>query len=729
MGIESVGPAPGMKLRRVETPTVLQLEAVECGAAALGIVLASHGLWEPLESLRTACGVSRDGSKASNILKAARERGMTARGFRKQPLELIDLPLPMIVFWNFNHFLVVEGFGREVVYLNDPAGGRRTVGWEEFDQAFTGVVLVFEATPEFRPGGVRPGVLRALLGRLAGFGNAFAFLALVGLTLVLPGLVLPALSRIFVDEILVGQQRNWLTPLLMGLAVTALVRSALTLLQKHYVLRAETAIAVSSASRLFWKMLRLPVEFYTSRYAGEIGSRMAINDRLAKMIAAELPTMALNITTALFFFAVMLTYDVPLALTSFAFAAANLWLLQSVSVRRKAMNQKLAIDGGKVAGASINGLTLMETLKASGAEGDFFEKWAGYQARWLSSMQQLARSSLLFSALPSALASVEAALLVGIGGLRVMEGAMTLGMLVAFQSLAQSFSGPVRELVALGDRMQQLQGDIDRADDVLRAAPDPGAAMTAPDAKAIGAGRLRGHVELKNVTFGYSRAAPPLLRDFSLAVEPGQRIGLVGASGCGKSTVARLVMGLYEPWTGTILFDGRPRGEWDRDQLAISVAMVDQDIVLFGGTIRDNLTLWDATVPDEAVVSAAQDACIHDAITGRAGTYDAMVEEGGRNFSGGQRQRIEIARALVNNPAILVLDEATSALDPLAEEEIEANLRRRGCTSIVVAHRLSTVRDCDRIYALREGLVVEEGTHDELMRLPDGYYRQLVGSE
>jgi NHLM bacteriocin system ABC transporter peptidase/ATP-binding protein len=720
---------PGVRrTRRVRTPTILQLEAVECGAAALAIVLAHHGRWIPLDQLRLECGVSRDGSKASNVVRAARGHGLEGRGFRREPGALLDMPLPLIVFWNFNHFVVVEGFSADRVYLNDPATGRRTVDWDEFDLSFTGVVLSFEKTADFQTAGRPPRIGAALAARLRPFRGAFHALVVVGLMLALPGIAIPAFSRIFVDEILVAGRQSWLLPLVIGMSFTALLRAGLLVVQKQLLLSLETALTVTSAADLFWRLLRLPIEFYTQRYAGEVGSRLVTNNRVASTVAVDLPATVLNIATACFFLAVMAHYDLVLTLISLAFALANVALLQAVSRRRQAASQRLSIDEGKLVGVAMSGLTLIESMKASGAENDFFERWAGHQARWLTAMQEQARSSLLLNALPMTFAAMEAALIVGIGGQRVIDGAMTLGMLVAFQSLAQSFAEPVRALVGIGARLQQLPGDISRLDDILKVPLDPHGEGVGPATAYCDGPRLQGRIELRQVTFGYSRTEPALITDLSLTLEPGQRVALVGASGCGKSTVAKLLTGLYQPWSGEVLIDGRPRQAWDRALLAASMTAVDQDIVLFEGTIRENLSLWDDAIDEGALVRAAVDACIHDVIAGRPGGYDAVIGHDGREFSGGERQRLEIARALAGDPRLLVLDEATSALDPLLEREIDLRLRARGCTSLVIAHRLSTVRDCDCIHVMDRGRIVESGRHDQLMAIPDGFYRRLVAS-
>jgi NHLM bacteriocin system ABC transporter peptidase/ATP-binding protein len=703
------------------------MEATECGAAALAIVLEHFGTYVPLAELRQQSGVSRDGSKASNVLKAARQHGLEAKGFKKEPAALRELPMPVIVHWNFNHFLVVEGVGKNVVYLNDPATGPRTVTDEEFDHAFTGVVLTMRPSPEFQPKGRRPSLWPSLLSRLSGSSAGLWFVVLAGLLLVLPGLVIPVFSKVFVDEVLISGKHDWLPALLSGMALTAVMRAVLVWLQRTYLLELVVKLAVSSASGFMWHALRLPVPFFFARSPGDLAGRVQLNDEVADLLSGRLSSVVLDLMLIAFYGALMFYFDPLLMLVGVVGAALHLLLLKLAERLRTDLSRVVSQEGGKLAGVAAGGLQMIETLKATGAEADFFGQWAGHQAKLIVAQEKLARREQLLMVAVSALSRVSTVLVLGLGALRVMDGHMSVGTLVAFQSLMASFLSPIESLGQFGALLQHLRGGVERLDDVLGHARDPSTAVSRDDGGEPESRRLTGEIELKQVSFGYLPFSPPLLQELSLQLSPGQRVALVGGTGSGKSTVAKLVTGLYEPWSGEILFDGEPRATLPRSALASSLSMVDQDITLFEGTIRENITLWDDTIPETDVVEAAKDACIHEDITKLQGGYDARVTEGGFNFSGGQRQRLEIARALVRQPAIVVLDEATSALDADTERRVDENLRRRGCSCLIVAHRLSTIRDCDEIVVLDRGRVVQRGSHEQLMS-EEGLYRALIAA-
>jgi NHLM bacteriocin system ABC transporter peptidase/ATP-binding protein len=725
------------KNKKVNVPSVLQMEAVECGAASLAMVLAYYGKFVPLEQLRVDCGVSRDGSKASNMLKAARQHGLEAKGFRKEPEGVRDLRLPMIIFWNFNHFVVLTGIKGKRVYINDPASGPRVLTYDEFDQSFTGVVLEFERGPEFKKGGAKPSIVTALRKRLVGTKLALTYAVLAGVCLVIPGLVIPVFSRVFLDNILISGRKDWILPLLWVMGITLAVMAILTWLQQYYLLRLESKLALTSSARFFHHVFRLPTTFFSQRQTGEIANRIQLNDTVAMLLSGDLATNIINLITIIFYAVIMVQYNVTLTGVGAGIALINFLALRYVSKHRTLLNKKLRQEQGKLIGTAMSGLQMIETLKATGSETDFYALWSGYQAKVLNAEQELGVTSRLLNQLPVLLSSLNSVVMLVLGALLVMSGDFTMGMMMAFQSLMTNFISPVNQMVSLGAKVQEAEGDMNKLDDVFKHHVDEQFRPTVPPPEKSSAPqqqesvkeapiKLEGYLELHHITFGYSRLGPPLLTDFSLSLTPGKRVALVGGSGSGKSTVAKLVTGLYDPWEGDILFDGRPRNAYLRSLVTNSLAMVDQDIFLFGGTVRENLAMWDSTVPDEYILQAARDACIHDDIAIRPGGYESVIEEGGANFSGGQRQRLEIARSLVTNPRLLVLDEATSALDANTEKLVDDNIRRRGCTTLVVAHRLSTIRDADEIIVLEKGQVVQRGTHDEMVKDPESPYAKLI---
>ncbi len=716
-------------MRRARTPAVLQLEVAECGAASLSIILAYHGRIEQLATLRRECGVSRDGSNAANVVKAARRYGMQAKGFAKDIPALQVVKPPYIVFWNFDHFLVVEGFGKSGVFLNDPATGHRTVTLDEFEKSYTGVTLVLEPGPEFTKGGRAPSMAKAVAARITGAFGAIAYCVLAGLLLVLPGLAVAGFHQVFLDGVLLEHRVDWLRPLILAMLIALLVQAALMYLQLKYLRRLKIMLSIKLSSRFMWHMLQLPAVFYAQRFAGEVANRGRLNDKLAGALSGKLTRACIDVIMMTFYAVMMYYYDAVLTSVGIGVAVINILVLRWMSRRRVEANMRVLQDYGKADGTALAGLQSMETLKSAGLEPKFFAKWSGHYAKATNARQDLEVSNQMLSVLPSLLTSIAMTLLLIVGGYRIIHGHLTIGMLVALQSLMRSFLSPITNLVNLGGLVQELQGDLQRVDDVLAhpvdEPPKASEREATGDHKII---RLKGYVELSGVTFGYSPLEEPLIRGFDLSIRPGERIALVGRSGSGKSTLLKLIGGELKPWEGRILFDGRNRDEIPLDVLVNSFSIVEQDIFLFGGAVRENLTLWDSTVPDPNLARACEDAVIRDDVLELPGGYDGTLLEGGSNLSGGQRQRLEIARALVNDPSILVLDEATSALDAETERLVLERLRMRGCSTIIVSHRLSAIRDCDRIIVMEQGRIVEQGSHEELWGAGDRYV-ELLRSE
>ncbi|NDD29363.1 MAG: NHLP family bacteriocin export ABC transporter peptidase/permease/ATPase subunit [Proteobacteria bacterium] len=704
------------------------MEAVECGAASLTMICSYYGLWIPLEKMREQCSVTRNGANALNLIKAARTHGFTATGNRLAWDALAGIKLPAILFWRFSHFVVLEGFTREGAWLNDPSAGPRFVAKEEFIREYSGVALTFETTPQFKRGGHRKSTWKAIRKRVRGSESGLLYVFLAALALVVPGLVIPSFLRVFVDEIIGNARHRWILWLFTAMAGMATLNAIITFMKSYFLARLETRLAVVSSSEFFWHVLHLPMAFFSQRMGGDIASRVEINDKVASLSTGSLASAALNVLMVGFYGMVMYFYDPLLTLITAGLSAMNFILLTVISRTRVDANMSLLSVQSKVQGTTVSGLAMIETLKATGRESDFFVRWAGYTTRMVNTQQHLSTSSLFLSVFPTLVSSLSNLAVIYFGGMRVMRGDMTMGMLIAFQSLSGQFVSPINSMVSYGSQMQELVGDLSRLEDVLlndASYPPDEADLVTRDSSL---GRLDGRLELKNLTFGYSRIDPPQLDSFSMTLEPGQRVALVGSTGSGKSTLGKLICGLLDAWSGEILFDGKPRTAWPRSVITTSLAQVDQDIVLFAGTLRENLTLWDNDIDEASITQALKDAGIYEAVISRPSGIDAEVQEAAHNFSGGERQRLEIARALVTNPRILVLDEATSALDPIVEKKIDQAVRRRGCTCVIIAHRLSTIRDADEIIVLEHGKVVERGDHETLVARK-GEYWKLIQAE
>lgn len=703
------------------------MEAVECGAASLGIILGYWKRFVPLEELRVACGVSRDGSNALNLIKAAEKYGLVGKGKKKEIEELYEIEHPAVIFWNFNHFLVLEGFGKKKIYLNDPAFGPRTVTYKEFAQGYTGIVLSFTPGSEFEKGGQTFSLTKELVRRLRSVKMPLFYLFLTGLCLIVPGLALPAFTRVFIDEVLVSNVLGWNWNFILGLLLTTTIGGCLYFLQQYVFKFLHGRLSIQFSKDFLWHLLKLPVEFYTQRFSGEIAYRVALNNEITHMMTGSLAMTCLDLVVVIFYGFIMLRYDLLIGGIGFAAAIANILIFWGIQRGRKDSYARLQQEKGKWMGNAIGALQQMDTIRSAGIESDFFARFAGYYTKNLNARQEISKNDAILGTVPIFLQGLAIAGLLVLGALKVMDGQLTIGMLMALQVLMISFLHPITNFVNFGLVMQNLKIDLARLADVLNNRTDP-IYDESPPLSASPTSKLQGYLEFRDITFGYSPLAPPLIESLSFSIKPGQRVALVGPSGCGKSTVAKLACGLYRPWKGDIFFDGKPHRETSSKILVHSLASVDQSIFLFSGTVRENLTLWNSSVTDEMLMHAAKDACIHNEIIERDQGYEAELIEGGKNFSGGQRQRLEIARALLYSPSILVMDEATSSLDSETEKQISDHMRRRGCSAIMIAHRLSTIQDCDEIIVLNKGKVVERGTHTELKE-KKGFYFDLVEAE
>lgn len=705
-----------------KTPTIYQMEATECGAASLSMILGYYGKHMALEQMRIETGVSRDGCNAKNILRAARKFGLEAKGYRKSLEGLLECKPPCIIHWNFNHFVVWEGVKGKYAYINDPGMGRRKLTMEELDDCFTGIVLTFAVTENFQKQKGERTLFSFIKSRLQGQYSSIAALVFIGICLVFPGLLIPVFSQVFVDDILLGGNQDWITVFLVIMAFTVLFQAILTYYRGMLLEKLQNKMALISAHSFLFHMFRLPISFFDQRYAGDLSERVENNNNVSVFLAGDLAETLLNILVASFYLILLLIYSPLLTVIGICNVIFNIIVMKFSSDAIANITMKLQQDQGKMIGSIFAGLNITSTLKASGAENEYISRIQGYYAKTVLMEQKMGRLQQILNAIPQVANEITNVLVLMAGGLLVIRGQMTAGMLIAYSSLLESFTEPVNQLVGFIQKIQTLKADMSRVEDIMKYEKDEkfGKREEIPMNN-----KLSGEVELKEISFGYSILEKPLVENFNFHLKSGSSIAFVGASGCGKSTVSKIVSGLYLPWSGEIKMDGIPYEKIPKEVTASSIATVSQNITLFSGTIKDNLTMWNRNILEQDIVKAAKDACIHEVITSKPGAYEFQLTEGGANLSGGQRQRLEIARALVTNPSILIMDEATSALDPIVEKEIMNNIKRRGCTCIIVAHRLSAIRDCDEIIVMERGKIVQRGTHQKLMNV-EGHYQRLI---
>jgi len=712
-----------------KVPVVMQMEALECGAASLTMVMAYYGKWIPLEQAREDCGVSRDGAKAGNIARAARSYGFNATGYRFEPDALKTRAVfPCIIHWEFNHFVVLCGFKRGKVYINDPARGNIVISEQEFDEAFTGVTVIITPGEEFVPSGRAKSMFTFAGRRLKGTGSALAFLAVTTSVLSICAIATAGFSRFFLDELIGGNNPGLTGSFLILFSILTAVQILAAWLNELYSYRIKGKFAAVGNSTYFWHVLRLPMRFFSQRMAGDLEQRRLSNANIANLLIRTVAPLIINTVMLIFYLFLMLSYSVPMTLIGIGSVLLNIFVSFYISRKRVNITRVMMRDESKLYSETISGIEMIETIKSSGAENGFFSRWSGYEASVNRERVKFAGIDTGPGKIPSLIIELANDIILLLGVYLIIKGDFTSGMVLAFQGFLIRFLLPAQLLISAGQSLQEMRTEMERIDDVMEYPTDPILDSDDPETEAGPSGKLSGKLELRNVTFGYSKLSPPLIENFSLTLEQGKSVAFVGGSGCGKSTLSRLISGLYRPWSGEILFDGKSINNIDREQFTSSVAVVNQDIILFEDTISNNIKMWDNSIEDFEMILAARDASIHTEIMKRSGGYSYKLLHGGLDFSGGQRQRIEIARVLAQDPTIMIMDEATSALDAQTEYDVISSIRERGITTIVVAHRLSTIRDCDEIVVLDNGKVAERGTHDELME-NHGLYEKLVTSE
>ncbi|MCR5626155.1 MAG: NHLP family bacteriocin export ABC transporter peptidase/permease/ATPase subunit [Lachnospiraceae bacterium] len=709
-------------------PVIMQMEEVECGAACLNMILAYYKKFLPLEEIREACGVSRDGSTAGNILRAAKSFGLKAKGYKYNLSRLMEkASYPCIVFWDMEHFIVLKGFRNGKVYINDPARGSLTMPLNDFETFYSGIVLVFSPDEEFVPSGRPKSVLGFVKKRMKGTSDAVCFTVITTIIASMISIITTGFSRVFMDHLLTGRDTGLLIPFIVFLGVFSILQVIMAWINTVYNLKLSGKFAVYGNTSYFWHVLHLPMRFFSQRRAGDIEQRREANASIAQTLVNTLAPLIIDTFMMFFYLIVMIRYSVLLTAVGLLSVLINASVAALVSAKRVNVTRVMARDVASLEAATVSGIELIESIKASGAENGYFRKWAGYQAGSNTQNMRMDRIDLYFGLIPGIVELIVDNSVLLLGVMLVIKGEFTPGMIFAFQGFLSGFLDPAASIRGAGQGIMEMRTGMERIEDVMNY-PAEFEDDEKNDTGSKSDEMLSGELIMKNVCFGYSRLSPPLIDDFNLELKAGKSVAFVGCSGCGKSTLSKIISGLYQPWSGEILFDGKSRDQISRNVFTSSVAVVDQDIILFEDTIANNIRMWDESIEDFDVILAARDAHLHEDIMKREGGYSSILTEDGKDLSGGQRQRMEIARVLAADPALVIMDEATSALDAQTEYEVVNSIKERGITLVVIAHRLSTVRECDEIIVLDKGSIAERGTHEELMN-KNGLYRTLVVSE